>query len=309
MSIRSTSLKAFLIRFLQEKGQPCYLSDIYKEISNKLGKKDCNSFRAQIRGIFNASIKSEEGFFKRVPNVKGLYTICDIETDIEKYIEKINESEEEVLDTVTREEAEEIYKKHIKLAYLEANKLHGTSCIVPLDELHSACRIGLYKGACTFKPSKAKSDGNSPIPYLKRYIYGSLLNTIREQKKWNNRNVSINNEAATDSLKVEDFNEILDNSDDFLENIELKELKKILITEMKKHLNDDEFYVISKRYGLDNMGGSTFKDIGKEICSQKDRPYTDESAKSWSWQTEYNARKKLKKNSPLLRKLFQSYCD
>jgi hypothetical protein len=308
MSIRSTSLKAFLIRFLQEKGQPCYLSDIYKEISDKLRKKNCASFRAQIRGIFNSSIKSNEGFFKRVPNIKGLYGICDTETDIEKYIEKVDESEVDVSDNITREEAMDIYSKYIKLAYLEANKLHGTSCIVSLDELHSACRIGLYKGACSFKPSKAKSDGNSPIPYLKRYIYGSLLNTIREQKNWNNRNISISNENVTDSLNIEDFSELPDSSDNFTENIELKELKEILILEMKQHLNADEFDVISKRWGLDDMGGSTFKNIGKEICAQKDKPYTDESAKSWSWQTEYNARMKLKRNSILLRKLFQAYC-
>ena len=63
MSVRSTSLKAFLIRYLQEKGKPCYLSDIYEEVAKQLGKKDSNSFKAQIRGIFNSSIKSNEGIF------------------------------------------------------------------------------------------------------------------------------------------------------------------------------------------------------------------------------------------------------
>lgn len=308
MSVRSTSLKAILIRLLQEKGQPCYLSDIYKDISIKLNKKDSSSFRAQIRGIFNSSIKSGEGIFRRVPKIKGLYSICDIETDIEKYIKEVDEEVDDNENVTTREDAIKIYNTYLKLAYSEANKLHGTSCIVPIDELHSSCRIALYKGACAYNSNKAKSDGNSPIPYLKRYVYGSLLNTIREQKNWNSRNINIENENVANILKVEDINELPDSSDDFTEEIELKQLKELLISEMKEHLNDDEFDVIVKRWGLDDRWGLTFKEIGQEICSQKDKDYTDESAKSLSWQIESKARQKLKKKSAILRKIFEAYC-
>ncbi|MCK9440318.1 MAG: hypothetical protein M0Q13_02740 [Methanothrix sp.] len=308
MSVRSTSLKAILIRLLQEKNQPCYLSDIYKNVSEKLNKKDSINFKAQIRGILNSSIKSEEGIFRRVPNVKGLYTICDIETDIERYIKEVDEVDEDEENVINREDAIKIYNTYLKLAYSEANKLHGTSCIVPIDELHSSCRIALYKGACSYKTNRAKSDGNSPIPYLKRYVYGSLLNTIREQKNWNSRNINIENEDVANILNVENIGELSDNSDNFVEEIELKQLKELLILEMKEHLNEDEFDVIVKRWGLDDRGGLTFKEIGREICFQKDKGNTDESAKSLSWQIELKARQKLKKNSVILRKIFEAYC-
>lgn len=310
MSVRSTSLKAIIIRFLQEKGQPCYLVDIYKELSTKVEKKDSLSFRAQIRGILNSSIKSNEGIFRRVPKIKGLYSICDtVDTDIEKYIKEVDtEEESNDSDKVTREEAVKIYNSYTKLAYSVANKMHGTSCIVPLDELHSSCRIGLYKGACSYKSKKAKSDGNSPIPYLKKYVSGYLLNTIREQKNWNSRNINIDNENVANALSIDNIGELPDSSESFVEEIELKQLKEIIMSELKQHLNSDEIDVVVKRWGLDNMGGLTFKEIGKDICSQKDRAYTNESAKSLSWQIETNARKKLRKNSVMLRKLFETCC-
>jgi hypothetical protein len=306
MSIRSTSLKAFLIRFLREKGKPCYLMDIYKEISEKLGKKDCNSLRAQIRGILNASIKSKENLFDRINGVKGLYRICDTDTEIENYIREIEKDSIDCNDKTSREDALKIYSNFVKLAYLEANKMHGTSCIVPLEELHSACQIGLFKGAVSFKPSKAKNDGNSPIPYLKRCIVGSCLNTIRDQKKWNNRNLSISNDSVTDILKVETIDDLPDSSLDLLEEISLRELREILLKEMKTHLNEDEFVVMSKRWGLDNeseKGGLTFKEVGQELLSNRD----NESSKAWAWQTEKSARNKLKKNSVILRNLYEHY--
>ncbi|MFA7144750.1 MAG: hypothetical protein WC088_05775 [Candidatus Izemoplasmatales bacterium] len=309
MSVRSTSLKAMIIGFLQEKGQPCYLVDIYKELSDKVKKKDSLSFRAQIRGILNSSIRSNEGIFRRVAKIKGLYSICDtVDTDIERYIKEVDTVEENNNDKVSREDAIKIYNSYAKLAYRAANKLHGTSCIVPLDELHSSCRIALYKGACSYNLKKAKSDGNSPIPYLKKYVNGYLLNTIREQKNWNSRNINMDNENVASALNLDNISELPDNSENFVEEIELKQLKEIIMSELKQHLNSDEINVVVKRWGLDGMGSSTFKEIGQDMCSQKDRAYTNESAKSLSWQIETNARKKLRKNSPILRKLFETYC-
>jgi hypothetical protein len=308
VSIRSTSLKAFLIRFLQEKDKPCYLIDIYGEVAAKLGKKDSVSFRAQIRGVFNASIKINEGIFRRVSNVKGLYSICDGETEIEKYIKEVDKEDQECNDSTTREDAMHIYNNFTKLAYLEANKMHGTSCIVPLDELHSACQIGLYKGACAYRPSKAKSDGNSPIPYLKSYIRGFLLNVIREQKTWNSRNLRVHDDNVSNVLNVDSIDDLPDKNVDFTDEISISELKNVLINEMRQHLNDDEFDVMVKRWGLDGDGAKTFREIGQEVCTKKDKLRNNESAKSWSWQIEKKARNKLKRNSLLLKNLFDSYC-
>lgn len=303
--MRASSLKACVIKYLHGRGKPSYLSEIYVELSQQRGKENDEKFRAQIRGILNSSIKKNEGIFQRIKGVNGLYSLAGSVNEIDEYIDKLEKTEKREKDdvTVSREDALSIYKQHVNFAYLEANRMHGTSCIVPLEELQSVSQIGLYKGACDFRPNRANNDGQSPIPYLKKYIRGSLLNLIREQKNWNNRNLRVDSSDVMDVLNANSFDDIPVEEDDFTDDISLNQLREILISEMKEHLNADEFEVMSKRYGLDGNGGMTFKDIGKEICKEQN----EESAKSWSWQVERAARNKLLKKSKKLREVFQAY--
>lgn len=304
--MRYNSLRACLIKYLHRRdGKPAYLSEIYEELSKQRDKENDEKFRAQIRGILNSSIKKNEGVFKRVEGSSGLYSLSGNNNLFDNYIEEIEKNEEKEKNdiSVSREDALNIFKQHINFAYLEANRIHGTSCIVTLEELQSISQICLFKGACDFKPNRANNDGQSPIPYLKKYIRGSLLNLIREQRNWNRRNLRVDSSDVMDVLNTSNFDEIPSKDDDFTENISLNQLREILILEMKKHLTQDEIDVISKRFGLDGKGGMTFKDIGREKCFEQD----EESAKSWSWQVVKAACKKLFKKSKKLREVYQNY--
>ena len=302
--------------FLSEaEGRPRYLHEIYSALAKKLKRINNELFKAQIRGILNASIANNEKIFKRISYgiddsgkkqvVKGLYSInMENKTDFEKYLDSVEEREKFNVsqEPISQKEALSIYTKYIKFAYQQANQMHGTSCIVPLDELQSAGQIGLFKGAKEFRSEKSQKSGCSPIPFLKKYINGSLLNVIRKQKLWNSRNVIIEDSDVMDNINTTE--NMQGESSDFTDEISISELRDVLMSEMSKHLNPNEMDVISMRWGLDGDGGDTFKQIGKKICERNNKRHNDDSAKSWSWQVEQVARKKLYENSMLLREIY-----
>jgi len=315
---RQATLKYHVVSFLSEAGgRPYFLHEIYDAICKKLNKVNNEGFKAQIRGILNASIGKKEGIFKRIYScsdnnghkkpVKGLYSInAENKTDLERYIESVEEREEcnKKSEKVSREDALEIYNNYMKFAYQQANKMYGNSCIVPREELQSESNIALFKGAIEFSPSKSMKSGNSPIPFLKRCINGSMLNLIRKQKLWNSRNVIVDDADVMDNVAV-----IGDDTErgDFTDEISISELRDILMSEMSEHLSPDEIDVVSMRWGLDGEGGETYKGIGRKIRKRDNKSYNDDSAKSWSWQVEQTARSKLSKNSVVLKKLFECY--
>jgi DNA-directed RNA polymerase specialized sigma subunit len=310
LAVRYATLKYYLISFLNESDErPFYLHEIYEALSKKMGKVNNECFKAQVRGILNASIGKKEGIFKRCNsgNVKGLYSIdSDNKTGLIQYLESVEQKERggEKNDRVSQKEALQIYENHMKFAYKQANRMHGTSCVVELDELQSAGQIGLFKGAKEFRHSKSERCGHSPIPFLKKYVTGSLLNTIRKQKLWNNRNMMVDDTDVVDSA-YSNSGDV--ESEDFTEDISISELREIIFAEMRNHLNSDEIDVVSMRWGLDGNGGDTYKQIGRMICKRDNKPFNDDSAKSWSWQVEKSARRKLSENSSVLKEIFDCY--
>ena len=132
---------------------------------------------------------------------------------------------------------------------------------VDQDDLISIGTIGLIKGIDSY----SSRHGTRITTYCARCIENEILMYFRSNNK-NNKNISINESIGFDK----EGNEItiLDvlkmPKPDFAEELQIKDNIELL-KDYIKVLNPREKEIIIKRYGLNNVGEKTQKEIAKEL--------------------------------------------
>ena len=129
------------------------------------------------------------------------------------------------------------------------------------DDLISIGTIGLIKGVDSY----AKEKGVKITTYCARCIENEILMHFRTNNKFL-KDVSLNDYVGYDKdgneISIMDIMKV--ENRDFTEDIVLKENIKLLKKYMNV-LNDREKNIIKRRYGLDNKGEETQREIAKRV--------------------------------------------
>ncbi len=156
-------------------------------------------------------------------------------------------------------EAKEILVKHnLRLVAHIAKKYanYGDN-----DELISIGSIGLMKAIESFKSDK----GTSLATYASRCIENEILMTMRTSKK-HRSNVSLNEPIGVDK----DGNELvimdmLESDQNVIEDVENSIMMEKLSQITKSALDEREYHIIKLRYGLENTGALTQREVAKKF--------------------------------------------
>ena len=156
-------------------------------------------------------------------------------------------------------EAKEILVKHnLRLVAHIAKKYanYGDN-----DELISIGSIGLMKAIESFKSDK----GTSLATYASRCIENEILMTMRTSKK-HRSNVSLNEPIGVDK----DGNELvimdmLESDQNVIEDVENSIMMEKLSQITKSALDEREYQIIKLRYGLENTGALTQREVAKKF--------------------------------------------
>ena len=176
-----------------------------------------------------------------------------------KPLSKEKEQEYLLLSAKGDKEAKEILVKHnLRLVAHIAKKYanYGDN-----DELISIGSIGLMKAIESFKSDK----GTSLATYASRCIENEILMTMRTSKK-HRSNVSLNEPIGVDK----DGNELvimdmLESDQDVIEDVENSIMMEKLSQITKSALDDREYQIIKLRYGLENTGALTQREVAKKF--------------------------------------------
>lgn len=176
-----------------------------------------------------------------------------------KPLSKEKEQEYLVLSAKGDKDAKEILVKHnLRLVAHIAKKYanYGDN-----DELISIGSIGLIKAVESFKSNK----GTSLATYASRCIENEILMTMRTTKK-HRSNVSLNEPIGVDK----DGNELvimdmLESDQNVIEDIENSIMMEKLTAITKSVLDKREYEIIKMRYGLENTGALTQREVAKKF--------------------------------------------
>lgn len=176
-----------------------------------------------------------------------------------KPLSKEKEQEYLVLSTKGDKDAKEILVKHnLRLVAHIAKKYanYGDN-----DELISIGSIGLIKAVESFKSDK----GTSLATYASRCIENEILMTMRTTKK-HRSNVSLNEPIGVDK----DGNELvimdmLESDQNVIEDVENSIMMEKLTAITKSVLDKREYEIIKMRYGLENTGALTQREVAKKF--------------------------------------------
>lgn len=176
-----------------------------------------------------------------------------------KPLSKEKEQEYLVLSAKGDKDAKEILVKHnLRLVAHIAKKYanYGDN-----DELISIGSIGLIKAVESFKSDK----GTSLATYASRCIENEILMTMRTTKK-HRSNVSLNEPIGVDK----DGNELvimdmLESDQNVIEDVENSIMMKKLTAITKSVLDKREYEIIKMRYGLENTGALTQREVAKKF--------------------------------------------
>lgn len=176
-----------------------------------------------------------------------------------KPLSKEKEQEYLVLSAKGDKDAKEILVKHnLRLVAHIAKKYanYGDN-----DELISIGSIGLIKAVESFKSDK----GTSLATYASRCIENEILMTMRTTKK-HRSNVSLNEPIGVDK----DGNELvimdmLESDQNVIENVENSIMMEKLTAITKSVLDKREYEIIKMRYGLENTGALTQREVAKKF--------------------------------------------
>ena len=176
-----------------------------------------------------------------------------------KPLSKEKEQEYLVLSAKGDKDAKEILVKHnLRLVAHIAKKYanYGDN-----DELISIGSIGLIKAVESFKSDK----GTSLATYASRCIENEILMTMRTTKK-HRSNVSINEPIGVDK----DGNELvimdmLESDQNVIEDVENSIMMEKLTAITKSVLDKREYEIIKMRYGLENTGALTQREVAKKF--------------------------------------------
>ena len=182
-----------------------------------------------------------------------------------KPLSKEKEQEYLVLSAKGDKDAKEILVKHnLRLVAHIAKKYanYGDN-----DELISIGSIGLIKAVESFKSDK----GTSLATYASRCIENEILMTMRTTKK-HRSNVSLNEPIGVDK----DGNELvimdmLESDQNVIEDVENSIMMEKLTAITKSVLDKREYEIIKMRYGLENTGALTQREVAKKF--NKTRSY------------------------------------
>lgn len=176
-----------------------------------------------------------------------------------KPLSKEKEQEYLVLSAKGDNDAKEILIKHnLRLVAHIAKKYanYGDN-----DELISIGSIGLIKAVESFKSDK----GTSLATYASRCIENEILMTMRTTKK-HRSNVSLNEPIGVDK----DGNELvimdmLESDQNVIEDVENSIMMEKLTAITKSVLDKREYEIIKMRYGLENIGALTQREVAKKF--------------------------------------------
>ena len=176
-----------------------------------------------------------------------------------KPLSKEKEQEYLLLSAKGDKEAKEILVKHnLRLVAHIAKKYanYGDN-----DELISIGSIGLIKAIESFKSDK----GTSLATYASRCIENEILMTMRTSKK-HRSNVSLNEPIGVDK----DGNELvimdmLESDQNVIEDVENSIMMEKLTAITKSVLDEREYQIIKLRYGLENTGALTQREVAKKF--------------------------------------------
>lgn len=176
-----------------------------------------------------------------------------------KPLSKEKEQEYLVLSSKGDKDAKEILVKHnLRLVAHIAKKYanYGDN-----DELISIGSIGLIKAVESFKSDK----GTSLATYASRCIENEILMTMRTTKK-HRSNVSLNEPIGVDK----DGNELvimdmLESDQNVIEDVENSIMLEKLNAITKSVLDKREYEIIKMRYGLENTGALTQREVAKKF--------------------------------------------
>lgn len=176
-----------------------------------------------------------------------------------KPLSKEKEQEYLLLSANGDKEAKEILVKHnLRLVAHIAKKYanYGDN-----DELISIGSIGLIKAIESFKSDK----GTSLATYASRCIENEILMTMRTSKK-HRSNVSLNEPIGVDK----DGNELvimdmLESDKNVIEDVENSIMMEKLSAITKSVLDEREYQIIKLRYGLENTGALTQREVAKKF--------------------------------------------
>lgn len=176
-----------------------------------------------------------------------------------KPLSKEKEQEYLVLSAKGDKDAKEILVKHnLRLVAHIAKKYanYGDNY-----ELISIGSIGLIKAVESFKSDK----GTSLATYASRCIENEILMTMRTTKK-HRSNVSLNEPIGVDK----DGNELvimdmLESDQNVIEDVENSIMMEKLTAITKSVLDKREYEIIKMRYGLENTGALTQREVAKKF--------------------------------------------
>ena len=162
---------------------------------------------------------------------------------------------------MTREDArKQLIEHNLRLVVYLARKFENTGICV--EDLISIGTIGLIKGINTFNPEKKIKLAT----YASRCIENEILMHFRSRKK-SRGDVSIFDPIGTDKEgnQIHLVDVIENGQSDVVSDIEVSESLKILRQNMRSVLSDREYYIITKRFGLDGEKELTQRQIAKTL--------------------------------------------
>ena len=176
-----------------------------------------------------------------------------------KPLSKEKEQEYLLLSAKGDKEAKEILVKHNLRLVAHISKKYAN--YGDNDELISIGSIGLIKAIESFKSDK----GTSLATYASRCIENEILMTMRTSKK-HRSNVSLNEPIGVDK----DGNELvimdmLESDKNVIEDVENSIMMEKLSAITKSVLDEREYQIIKLRYGLENTGALTQREVAKKF--------------------------------------------
>ena len=194
--------------------------------------------------------------------LKNLIIFSSYMTEKSSFPKPLSKEKEQgylVLSAKGDKDAKEILVKHnLRLVAHIAKKYanYGDN-----DELISIGSIGLIKAVESFKSDK----GTSLATYASRCIENEILMTMRTTKK-HRSNVSLNEPIGVDK----DGNELvimdmLESDQNVIEDVENSIMMEKLTAITKSVLDKREYEIIKMRYGLENTGALTQREVAKKF--------------------------------------------
>lgn len=223
----------------------CRLLSIFASLRHKIySSEDLNGF-GKLADSFE---KSHHIFF--LYDGKAFFSEAVVQEKEQEYL---------VLSAKGDKDAKEILVKHnLRLVAHIAKKYanYGDN-----DELISIGSIGLIKAVESFKSDK----GTSLATYASRCIENEILMTMRTTKK-HRSNVSLNEPIGVDK----DGNELvimdmLESDQNVIEDVENSIMMEKLTAITKSVLDKREYEIIKMRYGLENTGALTQREVAKKF--------------------------------------------